>query len=223
MRKNRLTHFNKLIFLTVLFSFNVSFAGSYDDFFQAIKSDDVPKLQRVLARGFDVNTVDPQGQFGLLVALREPSLKVASALIDTPKIDLNVVNIQGESPLMLAALKGQFEITQKMIQKGADVNKVGWTPLHYAASTGQVNVMSFLLENYAYIDAASPNGTTPLMMASMYGSPESVKLLLDQGADPLLKNEQGLTALQFAERGKRVDAVALVSKAIRDQRAPGQW
>ena len=223
MRKNRLTHFNKLIFLTVLFSFNVSFAGSYDDFFQAIKSDDVQKLQRVLARGFDVNTVDPQGQFGLLVALREPSLKVASALIDTPKIDLNVVNIQGESPLMLAALKGQFEITQKMIQKGADVNKVGWTPLHYAASTGQVNVMSFLLENYAYIDAASPNGTTPLMMASMYGSPESVKLLLDQGADPLLKNEQGLTALQFAERGKRVDAVALVSKAIRDQRAPGQW
>ena len=223
MRKNRLTHFNKLIFLTVLFSFNVSFAGSYDDFFQAIKSDDVPKLQRVLARGFDVNTVDPQGQFGLLVALREPSLKVASALIDTPKIDLNVVSIQGESPLMLAALKGQFELTQKMIQKGADVNKVGWTPLHYAASTGQVNVMSFLLENYAYIDAASPNGTTPLMMASMYGSPESVKLLLDQGADPLLKNEQGLTALQFAERGKRVDAVALVSKAIRDQRAPGQW
>ena len=212
-----------LIVLVGLASFNVAIAGSYEDFFKAIKSDDASTIQRLLTRGFDVNTVDPQGQVGLLVSLREPSLKVASLLIDSPQVNLNAVNTQGESPLMLAAIKGHFELAQKMIQKGADINKTGWTPLHYAASTGQLKMIGFLLEQNAYIDAESPNGTTPLMMASLYASLESVQLLLDQGADPLLKNEQGLTALQFAERGKRVDAVALLSKTIRAQRPLGQW
>ena len=218
--------FKKTVFLIVLvglFSLNVAIAGSYDDFFKAIKSDDASTIQRLLTRGFDVNTVDSQGQPGLLVALREPSLQVASLLIDSPQVNLNAVNTQGESPLMLAAIKGHFDLAQKMVKKGADINKTGWTPLHYAASTGQLKMIGFLLEQNAYIDAESPNGTTPLMMASLYASPESVQLLLDQGADPLLKNEQGLTALQFAERGKRVDAVALLSKTIRAQRPPGQW
>ena len=223
MKKSIKNHFKSLVFLTFLIGFNAAISGSYDDFFKAIKSDDVPTLQRLIVRGFDVNTVDPQGQFGLLVALREPSLKVADALIDSPQIDLNAVNALGESSLMLAAFKGHFELAQKMIEKGADVNKTGWTPLHYAASSGQIKLMNLLLEKYAYIDAESPNGTTPLMMASLYASPESVQLLLDQGADPLLKNEQGLTALQFAERGKRVDAVALLSKTVRAQRPPGRW
>lgn len=223
MNESIIQRLKKTVFLIVLVGLNVAIAGSYDDFFKAIKSDDASTLQRLIARGFDVNTVDPQGQFGLLVALREPSLKVASVLIDSPQINLNAVNAQGESPLMLAAIKGHVELAQKMIQKGADINKTGWTPLHYAASTGQLKMISFLLEQNAYIDAESPNGTTPLMMASLYASPESVQLLLDQGADPLLKNEQGLTALQFAERGKRVDAIALLSKTMRAQRPPGQW
>ena len=223
MNESIIQRLKKTVFLIVLVGLNVAIAGSYDDFFKAIKSDDVSTVHRLLTRGFDVNTVDPQGQLGLLVALREPSLKVASVLIDSPQINLNAVNAQGESPLMLAAIKGHVELAQKMIQKGADINKTGWTPLHYAASTGQLKMIGFLLEQNAYIDAESPNGTTPLMMASLYANPESVQLLLDQGADPMLKNEQGLTALQFAERGKRVDAVALLSKTMRAQRPPGQW
>ena len=218
-------YFKKVIYLFVLIGFSTCFAGSYEDFFTAVQHDDVATVQRLLARGFDANTPDPQGQYGLLIALRQPSLKVARALIDAPRIDLNALSLQGESPLMLAAIKGQLELAERMLKKGADVNKTGWTALHYAASAGQVKLVSLLLEHHAYIDAESPNGSTPLMMASMYGSPEAVKLLLDEGADPMLKNAQGLTALQFAERANRVEAAALVAKAIQLQppRPPGQW
>ena len=188
-----------------------------------MKIDDAVAIQRLLDRGFDPNTIDEKGQYGLLIALREPAPKVAATLINASNINLNALNPQGESPLMLAALKGQLELAEKMVQKGADVNKTGWTPLHYAASTGQVKMIALLLENHAYIDAESPNGSTPLMMASMYGSPEAVKLLLDEGADALLKNQQGLTALQFAQKASRLDAVELISEATRRQRPPGKW
>jgi uncharacterized protein len=223
MRKLLINHFKKVIYLYVLVGFSWCHAGSYEDFFKAIQTDDARTVQQLLARGFDANTVNPQGQHGLTLAIKEPALKVAQALVNAPKIDLNLLNTNGESPLMLAALKGELDLADQMIKKGADVNKTGWTPLHYAASNGHVAVIKLLLENYAYIDAESPNGTTPLMMASLYGSPEAVKLLIDEGADPLLKNQQGLTALAFAERGKRPDAMELLSKAVRLKQSTGKW
>ena len=87
----------------------------------------------------------------------------------------------------------------------------------------QVPIIKLLLENHAYIDAESPNGTTPLMMASMYGNAEAVQLLIDEGADPMLKNSQGLTAQQFALKAERPDSAALILKAIRSKQSPGKW
>jgi ankyrin repeat protein len=198
-------------------------AGSYDDFFVAIKQDDAQAVRSLLTRGFDPNTVDPKGVHGLFLALREPSLKVAEVLIDWPKTNVEWRTPQDESPLMMAALKGHVELAKKLVARGADVNKTGWTPLHYAATQGQLAVMDLLLENHAYIDAESPNGTTPLMMAAHYGTPAAVKLLLDGGADPGLKNQLGLTAVDFAHRGNRPDAAEMIARAIREKQPKGKW
>lgn len=43
-----------------------------------------------------------------------------------------------------------------------------------------------------------PGGTTPLMQAALYGDTDSVRLLLDNGADPNIANEAGATALMWA-------------------------
>ena len=218
-----INYFKKALYLSVLIGYSSAFAGSYEDFFNAIAQDDAPAVKRLLVRGFDANTMDPKGNPGLMIALRTPSPKVAQLLAEVPKIELNRLSAQGESPLMLASIKGQLALAELMIRKGADVNKTGWTPLHYAASGAHLPVMKLLLENFAYIDAESPNGTTPLMMASMYGNAAAVKLLIDEGADPMLKNIQGLTAQQFAQRANRPDAAELVLKAIRSKQSPGKW
>ena len=223
MKHNLINYFKKTLYLLVLTGFSSVNAGSYDDFFHAVLNDQPAPVKRLLARGFDANTLDPKGQHGLYIALREPSLKVAEVLVEWPKTDVNVLNAKNESVLMLAALKGHEQIAEKLVKRGADVNKTGWAPLHYAASAGNVAIIAMLIENSAYIDAESPNGTTPLMMAAMYGTPEAVKLLLQEGADPTLKNAQGLTALQFAERGVRPDALELLAAAIRSRRPAGQW
>ncbi len=223
MKNNFINYIKKTLYIFVFIVINNAYAGSYDDFFAAIQRDDAQAVQALLVRGFDPNTMSPKGQYGLYLALREPSPKAAQVLIDWPKTDVNRLNANGESPLMLAALKGYQDLAEKLIRKGADVNKTGWTPLHYAASGGHLSLISLLLENSAYIDAESPNGTTPLMMAAMYGTPAAVKLLLREGADPQLRNQQKLSALQFAQRGNRPDSVEAIAAFIRSKRPAGQW
>ncbi|MBU6503468.1 MAG: ankyrin repeat domain-containing protein [Burkholderiales bacterium] len=216
-------YFKIILYLIVLSTFNFSVAGSYEDFFSAIRENDAGAVKALMERGFDPNTRGPKGQVGLMMALDEPALQAAQVLLDAPGIDVNVLDAHGESPLMMASLKGQFNIAKELIDKGADVNKTGWTPLHYAATGGHAKIVSLLLDHYAYIDAASPNGTTPLMMAAYYGNAETVKLLLDEGADPLLKNQQGLTAIDFAQRAHRPDAANLIAAAVRAKVPKGKW
>ncbi|BEU96765.1 ankyrin repeat domain-containing protein [Acidovorax sp. DW039] len=202
-------------------------AGSYDDFFTAILRDDPDTITALLQRGFDPNTRDAKGQVGLVIALKQESFKAFAALMSSRQTKVEVRNAQDESPLMLAAIKGNLDAVKQLVARDADVNKTGWAPLHYAASGGteeHLRIASYLLENHAYIDAASPNGTTPLMMAAQYGSTDMVKLLLEEGADPTLKNRLGLTAVNFAQRVGRTETAAQLAAAIR-KRQPnaGKW
>ena len=208
-------NFKKVYVIIGLFCFSsLAQAGAYEDFFKAVQFDNVRTVQALLQRGFDPNTVNPEGVPALMLAVREPSLKVAELLASWPKIKTELRNEKDESVLMLAALKGHFSLVQKLVEHDADVNKPGWTPLHYAASAGHVKIVEYLLEQSAYIDAESPNGTTPLMMAAMYGSPEAVKVLIQAGADLDHKNQLGLSALDFAVRGQRQNSKELIETGL---------
>ncbi len=198
-------------------------AGSYDDFFTAIIRDNPTTISDLLRRGFDPNTPNAHGDKGLLLALQRESDRVFFALLESPQVDVNAHNARGETPLMLAAIKGNLPAVQALLARGADVNQPGWAPLHYAASGGtpqHAQIVALLLEHSAYIDAASPNGSTPLMLAARYGSDAIVQLLLQEGADPTLKNQQGLTARDFALGAEREHTAALIDTAVRGRGQP---
>jgi len=216
-------HMKKFLYLVALLGFSLAHAGSYDDFFSAIKRDNPQVILDLLQRGFDPNTPDPAGVHGLFIAVTDGSVKAADALIGWPKTKVEWRNAKDESPLMLAALRGQTDIVRKLIARDADVNKPGWAPLHYAATGGHLEIMAMLLEHHAFIDAQSPNKTTPLMMAAHYGSTAAVKLLLDAGADTAMRNELGLTAIDFANRANRRDAADLIAAAARKTQPKGKW
>jgi len=212
-----------LLYLIVFICFSTANAGSYEDFFAAVQRDDVSVVRGLLDRGFDPNTPSPNGEVGLMLAIKGPALKVAELLLASPSLHVEVRNANDESPLMLAALKGYSDLCLQMIRRDADVNKTGWTPLHYAATGGHVGAIKVLLENHAYVDAESPNGSTPLMMAAMYGTSGAVKFLLESGADPTLKNTLGLTAIDFAIRGQKKDSVEIIAAFVRGRNASGGW
>ena len=208
------------LYLIVFITYFPVHAGSYDDFFEALKNDDAQVMARLLARNFDPNTLSPDGQYPLVLAIRRPSPSVLNVLLRAKGLRAEVRNANDESPLMLASIAGLVEVCKRLITLDADVNKPGWTPLHYAASSGHVEVVKLLLSHSAYIDAESPNKTTPLMMAAMYGTPETVQLLLTEGADASLRNEKGMTALDFADTAGKQGAAKLLVRHMMSQPYP---
>lgn len=196
-------YFKYLAYLAVAACISPSYAGSYDDFFIALNRDDKGAVTKLLRQGFDPNTLDDKGRTGLGFALLNESLQAAEALMESPTLDVNRLNAAGESPLMIAALRGQLEWCKRLIARGAQINHDGWSALHYAASGPNLAVLELLIEKGANLEGRSPNGTTPLMMAARYGSEPNVDRLLAAKAEIRATNEQGLSAVDFAKLGGR--------------------
>jgi ankyrin repeat protein len=190
-------------------------AGSYEDFFRALRGDDGRAVSALLARGFDPNSPDEKGQVPLYLALRDGSVNVARVLLASPELKVDAPNGVNETPLMMAALRGDLEWTALLLQRGAQVNRSGWTPLHYAASGPEPKVVALLLDRGAALEAHSPNRTTPLMMAAGYGAIDAAELLLQRGADARPRNDAGLTAADFARRAGRDALATRIEKAAK--------
>lgn len=194
----------KCVYLLVLIGVSSTVrADSYVDFFRAIERDDGSAIGQLLKRGLDPNLRDPKGQTGLYLALRGNSPSAVAALLASPQLDVNAANAKEETAVMMAALRGEVEVIRQLLARGAAVHQAGWSAVHYAASGPNPEAVALLLDRGAPLEARSPNGSTPLMMAAGYGPEGAVDLLLKRGADRRLKNDLGLTPADFAEGAGR--------------------
>lgn len=184
----------------------IALAGAYEDYFLAVQLDNAAGVKSLLQRGFDPNTVEAErGDSGLILALREDAMRVFEVLLNARNVNLEIKTRNGDTALMLAAFKTNQAAVVALLAKGAEVNQPGWAALHYAAASGNNDIVQLLLEHSAYIDAESPNKTTPIMMAARSGHILTVKLLLEEGADATLKNDAGMTAIDFASKFNHKD------------------
>lgn len=200
-------------------------AKTLSEWLDAARFGDTWALSNMAFSGQDLNARNERGNTALHAALIEPNIESIRWLVRQPGIDLNARNAVGETALMQAIIHGHREIAMALLDAGAEVNQTGWTPLHYAAASKAPTAPAFvrlLLGKYvAYIDAESPNGTTPLMMAARYGQLESIQILLNGGADLGITNQQGLTAMDFAKASEHPDNTKLLA-AVYGKRAEEQ-
>lgn len=196
-------HFRFIIYLFVIVVFSSASASSYVDFFRAVAVDNADAVSALLAKGFDPNTPSESGQVALYLAMRDDAPRVAVALLANPTLKVDAANAKGETALMMAALHGRLDWTQKLVERGAKVQREGWSPVHYAATGPNTQVLAFLLERGANIDALAPDRSTALMLAARHGPEDSVRLLVQRGANKRLLNDRNQSAADLAQYSGR--------------------
>ena len=93
-------------------------------------------------------------------------------------------------------------------------NDEGFTPLYAAAETNlQLEYITMMLQRNAKVNLPSTGNVTPLMKAVELGRAGIVKLFLEYGADPSLKDDTGATALIYAAKNKQAAMVPLLAAA----------
>ncbi|OON63068.1 hypothetical protein B0920_06545 [Massilia sp. KIM] len=184
-------------------------------FFRAVQVDDQRTVAQMVGAVVNANEINPVGgEPALVLAAREGSMRVLEVLLAHPGTDLNAQAANGNTALMMAAFKRNKQAVQALLAKGAAVNRAGWTPLHYAAAAGDAEIAQLLIERGARLDTPSPRASgayTPLMMAAREGQEATALLLLRRGAKAGLKNGEGLTAAQIAERAGRSELAGAIS------------
>lgn len=171
-----------------------------DSYFRRISFDDVEGVKKsLLNKDLSPNTLSKYGDSPLPYAIKIESYKVFKYLTQVPEIEINSENKAGENGLMMCAFMGKLDLVKYLVdEKGAEIEKDGWSPMHYAATNGHLEIVEYLVSKEADVDIESPNQTTPLMMASRFGHIKVVKFLLDHDADLAKQNQQQMTAIDFA-------------------------
>jgi len=127
--------------------------------------------------------------------------------------ELNIVDFDGKTPLMLACVHGHVQIVKCLLQHKAQINKAAplrMTALMFACIHGDVDIVSYLIQQRANIEARSRGGLTPLMYACEHGHDHVVELLINHKVQVDAQNPNGMTAVMYAAQHGHHDAVKLL-------------
>jgi len=112
-----------------------------------------------------------------------------------------------------AACVGDLARVKHFVEQGTDVNakdKLGWTPLFWAVSTGQTNVAEFLITKGANVNVETNNNSRPLHRVAQVGGRKLAELLISKGADVNAKAKNGNTPLHNAASAGHREVIELL-------------
>ncbi|XP_046553082.1 ankyrin repeat domain-containing protein 50-like [Haliotis rubra] len=150
----------------------------------------------------DVSLLDEAGDNILHCACRGGDVKVVKYILSQEMVDINSRGYGKKTPVMVAGEEGHKGVVELLVKFGADLSlngKSGSNILHYACSSGQFDVVKYVLSlNEVDIDSRGWKKRTPVMAAAVKGHKEVVELLVKHGADLSISEKSGSNILHLA-------------------------
>jgi ankyrin repeat protein len=190
-------------------------ADDADDFLKAVAAGDVSTVQSMLARDPALaNAHRPNGTGAVTIAL---FINKGGAFFDPAKNEV-LQTILARKPsldLFETAALGTTAQLEAMLTDAAALTRrtsFGWTLLHMSAFGGNDATTELLIRKGAAIEAraGSKFRNTPLQAAMLSGQYATAKILLDHGADALVRQSKGATPMHEASLLGRTDLVQLL-------------
>lgn len=163
-------------------------------FFHAVKQRNLYKLDRMIARGFDVNCTNKKGITALYIAIANEDIKLIRYLVYRGA-DIDFEKRGVDTPLEYACYLKRYKSIKELIRLGCNVNNMG---CQYAAAYGNNKLVKFLLKKGYDINWKDSEGYTALHWAVQEGHLETVKLLIENGCDINIMDAAGHTPLYVA-------------------------
>jgi len=160
-------------------------------------------LNHLLEIGAEIDHKDKEGWTALFHASYGGEEHVVKYLLQN-KADPKITDNEGNTCLHIASQKGDLDCVRVLL-KYIPVNCENLekeTPLHLAACCDDEEIVAYLLERGAEIDAKDKKGWTALFHASNGGKEHVVKYLLQKKADPKITDKKGNTCLHIASKSK---------------------
>ncbi|XP_072324631.1 ankyrin repeat domain-containing protein 29 isoform X6 [Scyliorhinus torazame] len=163
-------------------------SGSTALYFAAQQGNDTV-VKFLLEYGASTELSTKDGATPLSIASQYGHINVVETLLNR-RCNVNIQLKDGATSLFLAAQGGHFNVVHMLLASGAKTEQPrqdGSTPLFKAAYKGFTEVVRELLARSPSLGILK-NGTTALHAAVLGGSIRTVRLLIDSGADPSLRN-----------------------------------
>ena len=174
-----------------------------DDIFGRIEADDLDGCALLIEADPSIATsTDKYKATPLHAAARQGKVDIVKYLIQSSNIDINAMDMKGNTPLHYACMDGNDDVVNLLVSCAADVNasnKDKLSPLHCAARTGKVTICQVLIHEKAEINSKERRFFTPLHFAAQGGYLDVVQLLLSHSADPHARTDRNKTPLEFAQ------------------------
>lgn len=156
-------------------------------------------VRSLVSDGVSVNIGTAEGQPLLVLAIARGDLVMLDLLL-VSGADVNIRDTNGNPALVSALANAQYPAAMRLIQHSASVNVKGpkWAAIHLSALYGRTDLCRALLEAGASVDQLGESSHTALMLACQEEHVETVRLLLEHGADPNRKNLDGKSPSRIA-------------------------
>ena len=110
------------------------------------------------------------------------------------KMSSNKKNSLSKTPVHLACINPNSKILEELIKNGGEIefqDNIGRKPIHYSAICKGTGPLQLLIKQKCNVNDREKSGFTPLIHACRAGRYENVKILLENGADPMSKPANG--------------------------------